>query len=314
MPKDDETRTAFSKQWSRLVTAVAASISVVAALPAPVSAATTTFTADFGVTIPAMGNAAPYPSSITASGLTGNVTDVEVTFPDFSHDRPTDLGIVLVAPGGEALALMDCVTDNAASNLFVTLSDGGSAAVPGIGAPLGHGVWRPANYCTTTTSYPDPGPGTTYSSPPSVGTGTLASTFGGTDPNGAWNLFIRDFVAGNDGAILPWSLAITTPDPAEPPEPPAPPAADTSAPDTTITRGPKDKTKQKSSTFEFTSSELGSTFECAVDDQSLKAPCTSPFTVKAKKGKHTFRVQATDQAGNVDATPASDAWKVKKKK
>jgi hypothetical protein len=35
--------------------------------------------------------------------------------------------------------------------------------------------------------------------------------------------------------------------------------------------------------------------------------------VKVKKGKHTFQVRATDAAGNIDPTPASDAWKVKKK-
>jgi hypothetical protein len=39
--------------------------------------------------------------------------------------------------------------------------------------------------------------------------------------------------------------------------------------------------------------------------------CTSPYTVKVKKGKHSFQVRAIDQAGNVDGTLASDAWKVK---
>jgi len=35
--------------------------------------------------------------------------------------------------------------------------------------------------------------------------------------------------------------------------------------------------------------------------------------VKVRKGKHTFEVRAKDAAGNVDASPATDAWKVKKK-
>ena len=35
---------------------------------------------------------------------------------------------------------------------------------------------------------------------------------------------------------------------------------------------------------------------------------------KLKKGKHTFLVRATDAAGNTDATPAEDAFTVKKKK
>ena len=91
----------------------------------------------------------------------------------------------------------------------------------------------------------------------------------------------------------------------------APP--DTAPPDTTITKRPKDKTKKKTATFEFTSSEPGSTFDCKLDGAQFQ-PCTSPDTLKVKKGKHTFEVRARDAAGNVDATPASDDWKVKKKR
>jgi hypothetical protein len=89
--------------------------------------------------------------------------------------------------------------------------------------------------------------------------------------------------------------------------------ADCAPPDTQITKGPKDKSKKRTATFEFSSSEPGSTFECSLDGGAF-APCSSPDTVKVKKGKHSFAVHATDPAGNVDASPASDDWKVKKKK
>jgi hypothetical protein len=100
--------------------------------------------------------------------------------------------------------------------------------------------------------------------------------------------------------------------------PPTPPpegggGEDAAAPDTTITKGPKDKTRKKTASFEFTSSEPNSTFECKLDN-GLFQPCASPHTVKVKKGKHNFQVRAKDPAGNVDATPATDAWKVKKKR
>ena len=42
-------------------------------------------------------------------------------------------------------------------------------------------------------------------------------------------------------------------------------------------------------------------------------PCTSPFKTKVKKGKHTFSVVAAAN-GETDSTPASQGWKVKKKK
>jgi hypothetical protein len=90
-----------------------------------------------------------------------------------------------------------------------------------------------------------------------------------------------------------------------------------SAPDTKLDKQPKKKVKAKKKkakvTFEFSATEPGSTFECSQDGKPF-APCTSPTTYKAKKGKHTFDVRAKDAAGNVDPTPAHAEFKVKKKK
>ena len=91
-----------------------------------------------------------------------------------------------------------------------------------------------------------------------------------------------------------------------------PPATNT-APETTITKQPKKKSTKRKATFEFTSSEAGSTFECKLDKEGFKA-CASPFKAKVKTGKHTFEVRAIDAQGLADATPASAGWKVKKKK
>jgi hypothetical protein len=99
------------------------------------------------------------------------------------------------------------------------------------------------------------------------------------------------------------------------------PPADTTAPDTTFTRVPKNKVKTFSRRadvlFEFVSSEPGSTFACSLDGRAFAA-CDSPhvFKVKAKRRKakkHEFAVRATDAAGNVDPTPATDEFKVKRK-
>ena len=90
----------------------------------------------------------------------------------------------------------------------------------------------------------------------------------------------------------------------------APPAT---APQTTITSGPKKKTKSKTATFEFKSSKAGSTFKCSLDDGKFKS-CSSPETYKKlKPGKHHFEVRAT-AAGKTDASPATYNWKIKKKR
>jgi hypothetical protein len=97
--------------------------------------------------------------------------------------------------------------------------------------------------------------------------------------------------------------------------PPAPPTAeDTSPPDTAIANGPKAKTKKKAASFGFTSDEPGATFECRLDDRFGFGSCASPESITVSPGRHFLEVRAKDPAGNVDPTPATYSWKVKKKK
>jgi hypothetical protein len=87
-------------------------------------------------------------------------------------------------------------------------------------------------------------------------------------------------------------------------------SADTTAPDTSIITGPSNIVNQGSATFEFSSSEPGSTFECKLDAATF-APCTSPKDyANLSGGSHTFEVRATDASGNTDGTPASQTWSV----
>ena len=92
--------------------------------------------------------------------------------------------------------------------------------------------------------------------------------------------------------------------------PPPPPPVDTTPPDTTIGSGPTGSTSSTSASFDFSSSETGSSFQCRLDTAAFAA-CNSP---KAYTGlgatTHTFQVRATDAAGNVDPTPASRTWTV----
>jgi hypothetical protein len=92
--------------------------------------------------------------------------------------------------------------------------------------------------------------------------------------------------------------------------PATPPPADTTPPDTTISSGPTGTTSSTSASFDFSSTEPGSSFECRLDTAAFAA-CSSP---KAYSGlsaaSHTFEVRATDAAGNVDPTPASRSWTV----
>jgi len=83
-------------------------------------------------------------------------------------------------------------------------------------------------------------------------------------------------------------------------------------PDTTILNGPSDPnpTNDETPTFDFSSSEPDSSFECKVDSDPYEA-CDSPWeTAPLADGSHTFYVQATDPVGNTDPTPASQTFTV----
>jgi hypothetical protein len=85
---------------------------------------------------------------------------------------------------------------------------------------------------------------------------------------------------------------------------------DTTAPEATITAGPSGTTMSTSASFEFTSSETGSTFTCSLDGGAYGS-CSSPKSYSSLAvGTHTFRVKARDAAGNEDSTPAERTWEV----
>ena len=89
------------------------------------------------------------------------------------------------------------------------------------------------------------------------------------------------------------------------------------APETTITKAPKNRVKtkkrRKRATIRFEADDPAASFACSLDRKPF-APCTSPFTKKVKKGRHRFEVAATDAAGNADQTPDDARWKLKRKR
>lgn len=88
---------------------------------------------------------------------------------------------------------------------------------------------------------------------------------------------------------------------------------DATAPNTTITSGIADgaRTNQTTLTWNFTSSETGSTFECRVYQAALTPPAFGPCSGAGShtaagltSGTYAFEVRATDASGNADGSPA----------
>ena len=91
---------------------------------------------------------------------------------------------------------------------------------------------------------------------------------------------------------------------------------DATPPDTAITAGPSGSTTDTTPTFEFTATELNSTFTCSVDTGTPSfAPCSGPSAshtpAALAPGSYTFRVRASDELGNTDTTPATRPFTVR---
>ncbi|MGH2753126.1 MAG: adventurous gliding motility protein AgmC, partial [Actinomycetota bacterium] len=85
---------------------------------------------------------------------------------------------------------------------------------------------------------------------------------------------------------------------------------DTTAPETTIDDGPDPTVETAPVVFSFSSPDLDPdiTFECQLDSGPFTG-CSSPRDLGTMaEGPHTFSVVAIDGAGNVDPTPATQAF------
>lgn len=88
------------------------------------------------------------------------------------------------------------------------------------------------------------------------------------------------------------------------------PSGTRKAPQTVLRRRPPGRTRDRTPTFRFASSEAGASFECKLDRKPYRS-CRSPFTTRRLAfGGHTFRVRARDASGQADPSAATDAFKI----
>jgi hypothetical protein len=88
------------------------------------------------------------------------------------------------------------------------------------------------------------------------------------------------------------------------------PGGDSTPPETTITGGPTGTVTTADASFTFSSDDPAATFACSLDTAAFTT-CSSPKSyTNQPNGSHTFRVQATDVAGNTDPTPDARSWNV----
>lgn len=146
--------------------------------------------------------ASPYPSQITVTDAAGPIGSMRVTLYDFADINAADIDVLLVGPGGQNIILMGDAGGAAGLTTAKTLtfSDSAGQVLPQVGT-FNNAQYEPTTWTPGQSNFPAPAPIGPYNEPGSTvgGTPTLASVFGGTDPNGTWKLFIRD----DNGLITP---------------------------------------------------------------------------------------------------------------
>lgn len=84
----------------------------------------------------------------------------------------------------------------------------------------------------------------------------------------------------------------------------------TSPPDTTITSGPEGAVYSPDAEYTFTSTQMGSTFQCSLDKAAFST-CSSPKEYTGlTEGEHSFRVRAIYAPGDIDETPTEQSFTI----
>lgn len=161
------------------------------------------------ITIPHVGDASPYPSSIDVTGVNGTVTKVTVSLFGFGHICAADIDVLLVGPAGQSVILMSdaggCYTVSGINLTFDAAAASGLLA----DSPNSSGTYLPTDIVDGPACDHDD-----FSAPAPAGPyGTALSVFSGlsgADVNGAWSLFVIDDCIGDQGSITGgWALTIT---------------------------------------------------------------------------------------------------------
>jgi large repetitive protein len=160
------------------------------------------------------GVASQYPSQITVTGGPIQIPSVRVTLFDVWHQFPDNIDVLLVGPQGQKyIPMADAggpisIPQNAPVTL--TFVDSAVNPVPNNG-PLVTGNFKPVSWEAPQSSFPAGAPPAPYIEPNSSGVPTLNSTFGFTNANGVWSLYIRDDAGTFDpnvvvGQVCGWGI------------------------------------------------------------------------------------------------------------
>jgi subtilisin-like proprotein convertase family protein len=144
----------------------------------------------------------PYPATRAVAAQAGVIADVNVGIEGIWHQAPDDLDMLLVGPGGQKVVLTSDACGESGIEAVTWSFDDEAAAPLSDPGPCTSGSYRPADYAPDDYWPPGTPPGP-YA--------TSLSEFDGTDPNGQWQLFVRDDLPYEVGFITNrFTLSVAT--------------------------------------------------------------------------------------------------------
>jgi len=122
-----------------------------------------------------------------------------VTLYDVYHELPDNLDVLLVGPQGQKFVLMGdaggATPIDPSAPVTLTFTDSAGQVLPN-SSMLTTGSFEPTTWESPVTDFAPPAPAGPYNEPGSAiggsGAQTLNGTFGFTNSNGDWNLYVRD--------------------------------------------------------------------------------------------------------------------------
>lgn len=183
---------------------------VVGAAPAG-AASTATVKNTNAISIPDSGKANPYPSTINVAGLGTQIASLKVVIRNTTHGCAKDLDVLLVGPTGTKTTLF---SDNGHAALLPSCSDLNkeSITIDDSCSDFGNSVPGGANICVRPSDNDALGhQGDAWEGVGSEFAALNLSTFNGSNPNGAWKLYVVDDASSDSGSFAGgWELQITT--------------------------------------------------------------------------------------------------------
>lgn len=135
--------------------------------------------------------------AVSGVGILGSCVTIDHVEINLTHTWVGDIGILLIGPGGQVLELSTGnggIGDNYTNTVFSDMA--GSFITTG--APPYTGDFRPEGRVTNLNA--------PYSNAPALGTHTFANTYNGQNADGNWTLYINDYVGGDIGELISWSI------------------------------------------------------------------------------------------------------------